>query len=154
MITATQPEEDHTTRTVLQLALPVMLENLLRTAVYFSDTLMIGWLRDPAALAAVGISSALLLLVTSIFAALDVGTAALVAQDWGAGEHERAAKLAAQSLQLSFILSLAFMGLGWLFGAQLMQLMGAESHVVPQGATTYWPQPRSYATINLRSYLQ
>ncbi|MEY4234188.1 MAG: hypothetical protein RL635_1155, partial [Chloroflexota bacterium] len=78
MITATQPEEDHTTRTVLQLALPVMLENLLRTAVYFSDTLMIGWLRDPAALAAVGISSALLLLVTSIFAALDVGTAALV----------------------------------------------------------------------------
>lgn len=134
LIPAPQPTEDHTTRTVLQLALPVILENLLRTAVYFSDTLMVGWLHDPAALAAVGISSALLLLVTSIFAALDVGTAALVAQDWGAGEHERAAKLAAQSLQLSFILSLAFMGLGWLFGAQLMQLMGAESRVVPQGA--------------------
>ena len=50
MIPAPQPAEDHTTRTVLQLALPVILENLLRTAVYFSDTLMIGWLHDPAVL--------------------------------------------------------------------------------------------------------
>ncbi len=43
-------------RTIFQLALPAVVDNLLQTAVFFSDTVMIGWLKDPAALAAVGLA--------------------------------------------------------------------------------------------------
>ena len=42
LIPARLPTEDHTTRTGLQLAPVVTLENLLRKGVRFSDTLMIG----------------------------------------------------------------------------------------------------------------
>jgi Na+-driven multidrug efflux pump len=76
-------------RAILTLALPAVVENLLQTVVFFSDTVMIGWIRDPAALAAVGLAGTLFYLLMTLFGALAVSATALVARAWGAGDKER-----------------------------------------------------------------
>jgi Na+-driven multidrug efflux pump len=40
-------------RTIIRMALPAMAESILITLVLFVDTVLVGWLRDPAALGAV-----------------------------------------------------------------------------------------------------
>jgi Na+-driven multidrug efflux pump len=44
------PEALH--RNITRLAVPVVLENVLGTMVFFADGLLVGWMRDPVALAA------------------------------------------------------------------------------------------------------
>ena len=76
-------------RAILTLALPAVVENLLQTVVFFSYTVLIGWIRDPAALAAVGLAGTLFYLLMTLFGALAVSATALVARAWGAGDKER-----------------------------------------------------------------
>jgi len=93
-------------RTILTLALPAVAENLLQTAVFFADTVMIGWIRDPAALAAVGLAGTLFYLLMTLFGALGVSATALVARAWGAGDRTRAQTVAAQALLVCAVFSL------------------------------------------------
>ena len=74
----------------MKLALPAVGENLLVTMVYLVDTLLIGWLKDPAALAAVSLGGLFLNIANQLFSAVSVSATALVAHAWGAGDYERA----------------------------------------------------------------
>jgi putative MATE family efflux protein len=79
------------------------------TAVFLADTLLIGQLHDPAALAAIGLSNTYLWIANGLFMALGVGALALVARAYGEGNHATAKKLAAQSVALSAALSVLVM---------------------------------------------
>jgi Na+-driven multidrug efflux pump len=63
-------------RTIFKLAVPAVLENLLGTAVLLADTLLIGRLHDPAALAAIGLSGSYLWIAQGVFMALGIGAQA------------------------------------------------------------------------------
>jgi putative MATE family efflux protein len=121
-------------RTILQLALPAVVENLLQTVVFFADTVMVGWLKDPAALAAVGLGSTLFYLLMTLFGALAVSATALVARAWGAGNRERATQVGGQAIMLTLLLSGLGLALLYPFATQYMQLMGAEADVVALGS--------------------
>ncbi|RLT42843.1 MAG: MATE family efflux transporter [Chloroflexi bacterium] len=120
-------------RAILTLAIPAVVENLLQTVVFFSDTVMIGWIRDPAALAAVGLSGTLFYLLMTLFGALAVSATALVARAWGAGDRPRAEMVAAQSLLLCGVLSLVGTLLLLPFAPDYLRLMGGDADVVAQG---------------------
>lgn len=96
-------------RAIVRLAVPAVLENLLSTAVLFVDTLLVGRLNDPAALAAVGLSSSFLWIAQGIFMAVGVGALALVARAWGEGDRAEARRLAGQSITFSAALSAGVM---------------------------------------------
>jgi len=66
-------------RNIIKLALPAVAENLLVTMVFISDTLLIGWLRDPAALAAVSLGGLFVNAANQLFSAVSVTATALVA---------------------------------------------------------------------------
>ncbi len=121
-------------RTILRLAMPAVVENLLQTVVFFADTLMIGWLRDPTALAAAGLAGTLLYLLHTLFNALAVSGAALVAQAWGARRPERAREFGGQALLLSGLLSLATMAVFLPLAPTYLRWMGAEPDVVAAGS--------------------
>ncbi|MBX3052778.1 MAG: MATE family efflux transporter [Caldilineaceae bacterium] len=120
-------------RAILVLALPAVIENLLQTVVFFSDTVMIGWIRDPAALAAVGLAGTLFYLLMTLFGALAVSATALVARAWGAGDKERAGTVAAQALLLCVVLSVAGTLLLLPAAPAYLRLMGGDEEVVRQG---------------------
>jgi len=119
---------------VVELALPAVAENLLASMVFFADALLIGWLRDDHALAAVGLSGTFMNIFQAIFQALSVSATAMVAQLCGARDEERAARVAAQAVSLSFVVALAVSVLFWALAPALLGLMGASAETRRQGA--------------------
>jgi putative MATE family efflux protein len=105
-ISALPFDEKSLNRTIIRLAVPAILENLLGTAVFFADTLLIGWLKDPAALAAIGLSSTYLFIAQGVVMALGIGALAVVARAWGAGDLHAARRAAGQSVSLTLVLTL------------------------------------------------
>lgn len=120
-------------RAILTLALPAVVENLLQTVVFFSDTVMIGWIRDPAALAAVGLAGTLFYLLMTLFGSLAVSATALVARAWGAEDRPRAQTVAAQSLVLCGVLSVAGTLILLPLAPDYLRAMGGDEEVVRQG---------------------
>ena len=102
--------------TVLTLAWPTMLEQLMQTAVQYIDTAMVGSL-GTAATAAVGSTLTVNWLIGSTVSAFGVGFLAQISQAFGAGEEKRARSVAAQSV-------LAVAVLGVLFTALALSLSG------------------------------
>ncbi len=121
-------------RNIVQLAVPAVLENMLVTMVFFADGLLVGWMRDPAALAAVSMGAQFGWIANSLFSAIAVSATALVARYWGAQDYERARQAAGQAVTLSLLFSglVIVVGLAGADGA--MALMGLEPEVARQGA--------------------
>lgn len=80
-----------TAATIMTLAWPTIVEQVMQTAVQYIDTAMVGSLGTQAT-AAVGATSTIAWLVGSIFSALGVGFLALIAKACGAGDLEAAKK--------------------------------------------------------------
>ena len=93
--------------TVLALAWPTMLEQLLQTAVQYIDTAMVGSLGTQAT-AAVGSTATVGWLVGSSTAAFGVGFLAYISQALGAGDETRAKKAAGQSVLAVLVVGLFF----------------------------------------------
>ncbi len=117
-------------RMVLLLAWPAIVEMFLATLVQFVDTAMVGSL-GAVAIAATGLSGSPLNLLNGLFAALGVGSTALVARFTGAGDRESANKTAQQSLLVGVTLSLLVTGLVMAFAPLIPIVMGAEPEVIP-----------------------
>jgi putative MATE family efflux protein len=96
-------------RTIIALAVPSVLENLLVSAVFISDTFLIGHLNDAAALAAVGISGSYLFIANGLFQALSIGAMALVARAYGQRDLAAAKRFTGQSVSLSVVFALVCM---------------------------------------------
>lgn len=90
---------------VLVLSWPVVIEQLLGTAVGLINTYIVGHL-GAAALAAMGLGLQLTNLLIAVFSAVGVGSTALVARHIGAGESREAEHIAGQSLLLAVAVGL------------------------------------------------
>lgn len=83
--------------TVIALAGPTMLEQLMQTAVQYIDTAMVGSL-GTAATAAVGSTTTINWLVNGTVSALSIGFLSLIAKALGASDEKRARRVSAQSI--------------------------------------------------------
>ena len=95
---------------VLALAWPTMLEQLIQTAVQYVDTAMVGSL-GTAATAAVGSTVTVNWLVGSTVSAFGVGFLAMISQAFGATDERRARAAAAQSVLAVLVLGTLFTAL-------------------------------------------
>ena len=93
--------------TILALAWPTMLEQLLGTAVQYIDTAMVGSLGTHAT-AAVGATTTVGWLVGSTVSALSVGFLSFIAQACGAGRREDAGRAASQAVVATLISGIGF----------------------------------------------
>ena len=83
--------------TILTLAWPTMLEELMQTAVQYIDTAMVGAIGTQAT-AAVGATSTVNWLIGSTISAIGVGFLSFVSQACGAGDMKRAGKASSQAV--------------------------------------------------------
>ncbi len=120
-------------RNIIRLALPVALENVLHMAVFIVDLIMVGRL-GTVPVAAVGLAGALGFIIAMIFTALNVGTTALVARNFGAKQKDEARKVAGQSLLITLIFGVAVSPFIFYFADNILVLMSAEENVVSLGS--------------------
>lgn len=92
---------------IITLAWPTMLQELLQTAVQYIDTAMVGAL-GTAETAAVGATTTINWLVNSTVSAVGIGFLALISQAMGAGDKTLAKKASAQAVLLTLISGVLF----------------------------------------------
>ena len=96
--------------TILALAWPTMLEQLMQTAVQYIDTAMVGSLGTQAT-AAVGATSTVNWLIGSSVSALGVGFLSFIAQAYGARDREAASKAVMQAVIVTVVCGTFFTAL-------------------------------------------
>src|SRR5439155_10889964 len=124
--------EHHLVRSVNNLAVPIITENLFQTMLGVVDLAMVGTL-GAVAIAGTGSALQIMFLVISALSAITVGTTVLVARFTGAGHPEEASRAAKQSLLMGVCLAVVVTILGHFFAHSVIAMLGVEPEVVTAG---------------------
>ncbi|GAB3102497.1 MATE family efflux transporter [Aestuariicella hydrocarbonica] len=115
-------------RALFNLAVPIVLANILQAGYQLTDAFWVGRL-GAAAVAAVSISMPVTFLVIAMGAGLSVAGATLTAQYMGAGRHDMVNHVAAQTLLMITVTSIILAALGVLLSPYLLTLLGVTPQV-------------------------
>ncbi|AUO14737.1 MATE family efflux transporter (plasmid) [Priestia megaterium] len=117
---------------LLSLALPAIIEQVLQSMVGFVDTFFISklGLRE---VAAVGITNAILQIYFAVFLSISTAATVYISRFVGQGDNERAKKIVTQSIFLSVLVGVIFGLISLLFSSDLLALMGAKQDVIHVG---------------------
>jgi putative MATE family efflux protein len=121
-------------REVWRIALPVILTNLLQSMVDIVDVYMVGRF-GPIAIAAVGLSSALRMLVLILMLSVAAGSMSLIAQAKGGRDPRRMSDVTRQSITSGLLISLVLGVVGYVLARPLLQFVnsGGEQEAVELG---------------------
>jgi putative MATE family efflux protein len=120
-------------RAVLLLAIPMMLEMAMESVFAVVDIFWVAGLGAPA-VAAVGLTEAVLTLLYAVAVGLSMAVTALVARRIGANEPDAAAQVAGQTIWVGVGTAVLVAAIGVPFAAEILTLMGAEPDVILGGA--------------------
>src|SRR6478735_7966021 len=140
-----------TQRVVLLLALPIIGENLLQTAVGAVDTLLVSRIGDDA-IAGVGVGAELVFFMLAILSAVTVGATVLVSQAIGSGDQDRSNRLARQAITWGIMIAIPLSIIGYFATPSLVHLFGAEPEVT-QYAIDYFEVIAATSVVLLLSFL-
>jgi len=119
--------------TMLKLAAPIMLQNLIFSSLNLVDGVMIGQLGD-SAVAAVGIANQIFFLVSLLFFGVGSGSAIFAAQYWGRKDTERIQSVLGLSLLMSISGAILFSLVAILFPVQVINIYSKDPSVISQGS--------------------
>ncbi|MDJ0813787.1 MAG: MATE family efflux transporter [Woeseiaceae bacterium] len=129
-------DEDYTkgriNRALGLLAIPMMLEMSMESVFAIVDIAFVSRLGTDA-IAAVGITEALVTVLYAIAVGLGMGVTAMVSRRIGAAEHEAAARVTGQAIWVGAGLSLLIGVPGAFYAADMLSLMGASDSVIETG---------------------
>lgn len=120
-------------RAVFLLAIPMILELSLESVFAVVDMFFVSKLGENA-IATVGLTESVVMIVYSVAIGLSTAASAIVARRIGEKNPEAAAHAGAQSLLVSFAATVVISAVGILFADDILSLMGASTEVVRDGA--------------------
>src|SRR5258708_32426492 len=115
-------------RSLLTLAVPIALANVLEAAYQLIGAFWVGRLGG-AAVAAVSVSAPIMFLTIGLGAGLAIAGSTLVAQYFGARNHDMVDHVAAQTLVMIVVVSVVLGTLGYLAAPSILRLMGVAPEV-------------------------
>lgn len=119
-------------RAILLLAVPMVIEMMMESIFAVVDVFFVGRL-GPAAVATVGLTESLMIVIYTIAFGLSIGATATVARRIGEKDGDGAARAAVQVLLLGALLAGAIGLVGAIFAPELLALMGADAEVIAVG---------------------
>ncbi len=122
-----------TRRAIGLLAVPMVLEMSMESIFAVTDIFFVSSLGADA-IAAVGLTEAVLTVVYAIAIGLSMGTTAMIARRIGEKKPDDAAVVAGQTLWVGVIAAAGIGTIGWLYAEDILRLMGAEQAVIKDGA--------------------
>ena len=114
------------------LAIPMMLEMAMESVFAVVDIAFVSRLGTDA-IAAVGITEALVTVLYAVAVGLGMGVTAMVSRRIGAGERRAAADVTGQAIWIGAVMSILIGITGVVFAADMLRLMGASSSVIETG---------------------
>lgn len=120
-------------RAALLLAIPMILEMAMESLFVIVDLYFVAGL-GAEAVAAVGLTEAVLTIVYALGLGLGMGATALVARRVGEGNAAAAREVAAQTLWVGVLVATVLCGLGAMYAVPILEAMGASPAVVAVGS--------------------
>jgi putative MATE family efflux protein len=114
------------------LAIPMVLEMSMESVFAIVDIAFVSRLGTDA-IAAVGITEALITVLYAVAVGLGMGVTAMVSRRVGAGERDAAANVTGQAIWIGAAFSVLIGVPGALYAADMLRIMGAESGVIETG---------------------
>ncbi|MBW2612626.1 MAG: MATE family efflux transporter, partial [Deltaproteobacteria bacterium] len=111
-------------KNIIRMSLPMIVAMLFQTGFSVIDMIFVGKV-SPEAIAAVSIVFPVMFFFVSFVMGIGTGLSSFVARAFGAGEIEKAGRIAANGLAFGIILSLLLAVLGVAFSRPLFVLLGA-----------------------------
>ena len=139
-------------KTLIFLALPAMVEEILSTLLLYVDTAMVGHLGEKAT-AAVSCTTTVTWLVSCVPYAVSAAFLALISRACGAGDKEECRKLSGQALSLSIISGIVMTIVCCVLSSYIPVWMHAESNIVSDASIYFFIVSLSFVfrTLN-RAY--
>ena len=119
-------------KAIIKLAVPATLALLAKAVYNIVDTAYIGMLHSDTALAAVGVTLPLLLIMVSVENIFSAGAAVLAGRQLGAKDQEGANTTVTTIVALSVVIGMILCVGGLLFMEPLLRSFGASDAVLPQ----------------------
>ncbi|MBT9776696.1 MATE family efflux transporter [Clostridium sp. MCC353] len=119
-------------KAIIKLAVPATMALLAKAVYNIVDTAYIGMLDSDIALAAVGVTLPLLLIMVSVENIFAAGAAVLAGRQLGANDKEGANRIVTTIVGLSMLIGICLCILGIIYMEPLLQAFGASEAVLPQ----------------------
>ncbi|MBW1889524.1 MAG: MATE family efflux transporter [Deltaproteobacteria bacterium] len=116
-------------KNIIRMSLPMIVAMLFQTGFSVIDMIFVGKV-SPEAIAAVSIVFPVMFFFVSFVMGIGTGLSSFVARAFGAGEIEKAGRIAANGLAFGIILSLLLAVLGVAFSRPLFVLLGAGPEII------------------------
>ena len=121
-------------RALLMLAVPMILEMVMESIFAMVDVFWVAHL-GATAVATVGLTESMMMIVYSLAMGVSIGAMALVARRIGEKDPDAAARVAVQGIWLGVAIALCIGVIGICFAPQLLALMGAQQDVIRSGSS-------------------
>ncbi len=118
-------------RLIVRYSTPAMIAMFVNSTYNLVDTIFVGRGAGTLALAGLAVSWPLQMIVIAMGMGVGIGTASIVSRSLGAGDRERAERVAVTSFAVMGLLSVAITILGLVFLRPLLSLFGATEGVMP-----------------------
>ncbi|HLV62182.1 MATE family efflux transporter [Galbibacter sp.] len=122
-------ENKHILNTILKLAFPIIIANILQTMYQLVDTFWLGRL-SANAVASVSLSFPILFLVVSLGGGLTLAGTVIVAQHKGSGDQRMVNYASSQTVMVVFFISIILALIGYYAAGTLMNLIGAGEELI------------------------
>lgn len=119
-------------RNLLRLAVPIVLQNLVTTAVSSADVIMLGFVSQDA-LAAGSLASQIMFILNLVYSGISSGVIMLVAQYWGKQDTFTIERIMGIGMRISILISTVFFILAFFFPALLMRIFTNDMQLVSTG---------------------
>lgn len=119
-------------KTLLVIALPIVLQNLIASSLNMLDTLMVGMLGE-AEIAAVGIGNQVFLLFNVIVIGLGSGCGIFIAQYWGKEDTKNIRRVMGICLISAAVIAFAFTAAILLFSKEIVSIFNIDPNVIKHG---------------------
>ena len=118
-------------RLLIKYSTPAVIAMFVNSMYNLVDTIFVGYGAGTMALAALAVSWPVQMVVVAIGMAVGIGTASVVSRSLGAGDHERAERVAGTSFITITVISLSLTIFGLAFLRPLLRLFGATDAIMP-----------------------
>lgn len=116
-------------RAILLLAVPMGLELLMESTFGLVDIFFVGKL-GPAAVATVGLTGSVIMVLFAVALGLSIGATATVARRIGEGDEHGASLAAVQAILAGIVVSIPFGVMGWIWAPRLLAWMGGTPDAI------------------------
>ncbi len=117
---------------MFRLALPIVIQNLITTAVSSADVIMLGWVSQTA-LSAGSLASQIMFILNLVYSGIASGVIMLAAQYWGKQDTETIERIMGIGMRLSILISSLFFVLACFFPRLLMLIFTSDQELITAG---------------------